>query len=178
MTNGNDLVILGSSNGRMCRFNENEVRIMGRTAAGVKGIELVDATCIGASICSEDDEIIIVTKNGYGKKTSISEYRQTKRGSKGVKAMSISDKNGDIASFKIYKPNTDLVLITDLGMVMRMSTDQISTLGRVTQGTRLMKIKDNSVIATVSLVDTDKEENEDINTEENTIENNTEPVDK
>lgn len=76
--------------------------------------------------------------------------------------MSISDKNGDIASFKIYRPDTDLVLITDAGMVMRMSTDQISTLGRVTQGTRLMKLKDNSVIATVSLVDKEKEDSEEV----------------
>ena len=136
MTHGNDLVLLGSSNGRMCKFNEKEVRIMGRTASGVKGIELIDSTCIGAEIANEDSEIIMVTKNGYGKKTAVNEYRQTKRGSKGVKAMSISDKNGDIASFKIYRPDTDLVLITDAGMVMRMSTDQISTLGRVTQVTR------------------------------------------
>ena len=174
MTHGNDLVLLGSSNGRMCKFNEQEVRIMGRTASGVKGIELIDSTCIGAEIANEDSEIIMVTKNGYGKKTSVNEYRQTKRGSKGVKAMSISDKNGDIASFKIYRPDTDLVLITDAGMVMRMSTDQISTLGRVTQGTRLMKLKDNHVIATVSLVDKEKEEtieNHDNNIETNSNEN-------
>ena len=170
MTHGNDLVLLGSSNGRMCKFNEQEVRIMGRTASGVKGIELIDSTCIGAEIANEDSEIIMVTKNGYGKKTSVNEYRQTKRGSKGVKAMSISDKNGDIASFKIYRPDTDLVLITDAGMVMRMSTDQISTLGRVTQGTRLMKLKDNHVIATVSLVDKEKEEN--IENQDNNIETN------
>ena len=174
MTHGNDLVLLGSSNGRMCKFNEQEVRIMGRTASGVKGIELIDSTCIGAEIANEDSEIIMVTKNGYGKKTSVNEYRQTKRGSKGVKAMSISDKNGDIASFKIYRPDTDLVLITDAGMVMRMSTDQISTLGRVTQGTRLMKLKDNHVIATVSLVDKEKEEtieNQDDNIKTNSNEN-------
>ena len=170
MTSGNDLVLLGSSNGRMCKFNEQEVRIMGRTAAGVKGIELVDAACIGAEIANEDSDIIMVTKNGYGKKTKVSEYRQTKRGSKGVKAMSISDKNGDIASFKIYRPDTDLVLITDVGMVMRMSTDQISSLGRVTQGTRLMKLKENNVIATVSLVDREKDSNDE-NLIEETSEN-------
>ena len=170
MTSGNDLVLLGSSNGRMCKFNEQEVRIMGRTAAGVKGIELVDEACIGAEIANEDSDIIMVTKNGYGKKTKVSEYRQTKRGSKGVKAMSISDKNGDIASFKIYRPDTDLVLITDVGMVMRMSTDQISSLGRVTQGTRLMKLKENNVIATVSLVDREKDSNDE-NPIEETSEN-------
>ena len=92
----------------------------------------------------------------YGKKTIISEFRKTKRGSKGVKALNVSEKNGYIASFKIYRPDTDLVIITNAGMVMRMSTDQISTLGRVTQGTRLMKLKDDSLVATVSLVDKEK----------------------
>ena len=159
-TSGNDYVLLGSSGGRMVKFNESEVRIMGRTAAGVKGIELGEMSCIGAEIASEDDEVIIVTEKGYGKKTSVSEYRETKRGSKGVKALSVSEKNGYIASFKIYRPDTDLVIITNAGMVMRMSTDQISTLGRVTQGTRLMKLKDDSLVATVSLVDKEKEDNE------------------
>ena len=177
MTHGNDLVLLGSSNGRMCKFNEQEVRIMGRTASGVKGIELIDSTCIGAEIANEDSEIIMVTKNGYGKKTAVNEYRQTKRGSKGVKAMSISDKNGDIASFKIYRPDTDLVLITDAGMVMRMSTDQISTLGRVTQGTRLMKLKDDSVIATVSLVDKEKNEDNEVDVDNSEEKKDNEIVD-
>ena len=177
MTHGNDLVLLGSSNGRMCKFNEKEVRIMGRTASGVKGIELIDSTCIGAEIANEDSEIIMVTKNGYGKKTAVNEYRQTKRGSKGVKAMSISDKNGDIASFKIYRPDTDLVLITDAGMVMRMSTDQISTLGRVTQGTRLMKLKDDSVIATVSLVDKEKNEDNEVDVDNSEEKKDNEIVD-
>ena len=158
-TSGNDYILLGSSGGRMVKFKEDGIRIMGRTAAGVKGIDLGDLKCIGAEVASENDEIIIVTEKGYGKKTSVSEYRETKRGSKGVKALNISDKNGYIAAFKIYKPDTDLVMITNAGMVMRMSTDQISTLGRVTQGTRLMKLKDDSLVATVSLVDKEKEDN-------------------
>ena len=157
-TTGNDFVLLGSSNGRMVKFNENDVRIMGRTASGVKGIELDDSTCIGAEIASEDDVVIIVTKKGYGKQTIVRDYRETKRGSKGVKALSITEKNGDIAAFKIARPDTDIVIITDAGMVMRMPLDQISVLGRVTQGVRLINLKDDHTVATISLVDKEKEE--------------------
>ena len=157
-TTGNDFVLLGSSNGRMVKFNENDVRIMGRTASGVKGIELDDSTCIGAEIASEDDIFIIVTKKGYGKQTTVRDYRETKRGSKGVKALSITEKNGDIASFKIARPDTDIVIITDAGMVMRMPLDQISVLGRVTQGVRLINLKEEHTVATISLVDKEKEE--------------------
>ena len=166
-TTGNDFVLLGSSNGRMVKFNENDVRIMGRTASGVKGIELDDSSCIGAEIASEDDVVIIVTKKGYGKQTTVRDYRETKRGSKGVKALSITDKNGDIAAFKIARPDTDIVIITDAGMVMRMPLDQISVLGRVTQGVRLINLKDDHTVATISLVDKEKEEE----TTENVVEN-------
>ncbi len=180
-TTGNDLVLLGSSNGRMVKFNENDVRIMGRTASGVKGIELDDSSCIGAEIASEDDVVLIVTKKGYGKQTVVRDYRETKRGSKGVKALSITDKNGDIAAFKIARPDTDIVIITDAGMVMRMPLDQISVLGRVTQGVRLINLKDDHSVATVSLVDKEKEEEsvvegeqpiENIEVQETNVENN------
>ena len=157
-TTGNDFVLLGSSNGRMVKFNENDVRIMGRTASGVKGIELDDSSCIGAEIASEDDVVLIVTKKGYGKQTVVRDYRETKRGSKGVKALSITEKNGDIAAFKIARPDADIVIITDAGMVMRMPLDQISVLGRVTQGVRLINLKDEHTVATISLVDKEKEE--------------------
>ena len=161
-TTGNNFVLLGSSNGRMVKFNENDVRIMGRTASGVKGIELDNASCIGAEIASDDDNIIIVTVKGYGKQTNVREYRETKRGSKGVKALSITEKNGDIASFKIAKPDTDLVIITDAGMVMRMGTENINTLGRVTQGVRLIRLKDDNNVATICLVDKEKEEDSEV----------------
>ena len=157
-TNGNDFVMLASSTGRMCKFNENEVRIMGRTASGVKGIELDNSSCIGAEIVSEDDVVLIVTKKGYGKQTSVREYRETKRGSKGVKGLSITEKNGDIAAFKLSRPDADIVIITDAGMVMRMALDQINVLGRVTQGVRLINLKDGHTVATLSLVDKEKEE--------------------
>lgn len=157
-TTGSNFVLLCSSNGRMVKFNEKDVRIMGRTASGVKGIELDESSCIGAEITSDDDVVLIVTKKGYGKQTSVREFRETKRGSKGVKALNVTDKNGDIAAFKITRENADIVIITDAGMVMRMPLDQISVLGRVTQGVRLINLKDNHSVATISLVDQEKDE--------------------
>ena len=171
-TNGDDYVMLASSTGRMCKFNENEVRIMGRTASGVKGIELDDSSCIGAEIVSEDDVVLIVTKKGYGKQTNVREYRETKRGSKGVKGLSITDKNGDIAAFKLSRPDADIVIITDAGMVMRMALDQINVLGRVTQGVRLINLKDGHTVATLSLVDKEKEEELSTINENNIVDNN------
>lgn len=176
-TTGSNFVLLCSSNGRMVKFNEKDVRIMGRTASGVKGIELDESSCIGAEITSDDDVVLIVTKKGYGKQTSVREFRETKRGSKGVKALNVTDKNGDIAAFKITRENADIVIITDAGMVMRMPLDQISVLGRVTQGVRLINLKDNHSVATISLVDQEKEESsspdEVINSESSeVVENN------
>ena len=131
---------------------------MGRSASGVKGIELDGSACIGAEIASDDDIVLIVTKKGYGKQTSVREYRETRRGSKGVKALSVTEKNGEIASFKIAREDADIVIITDAGMVMRMPLGQISVLGRVTQGVRLINLKDDHTVATISLVDKEKEE--------------------
>ncbi len=166
-TTGNDLVLLGSDSGRMVKFNEDEIRVMGRTASGVRGISLDGSKCICSEIVKEDDTILLVTEKGYGKQTKVSEYRQTRRGSKGVKAMNITDKNGSLVSVKIVQDNQELVIMTNSGMTMRMPLDQISLLGRVTQGLRLINLKDNQKVSTISLVE--KEEvsestEEEINT--------------
>ena len=158
-TTGSDMILLGSSAGRMVKFNEEEVRIMGRTASGVRGINLGNSSCIGAEITSDDDVVLIVTEKGYGKQTNVREYRTTKRGSKGVKALNITEKNGPIAAFKVVKDNQDLVLMTDAGMIIRMPLNQVSVLGRVTQGIRLINLKDNNKVATISLIS--EEENTD-----------------
>ena len=163
-TNGNNEVIIGASNGRMVRFVENEVRIMGRSASGVKGIELDGAKVIGAEIINPDEEVMVVTENGYGKKTPISEYRLTHRGSKGVKALNVTEKNGPLIALLSVSDLNDLVIITDSGVVMRMSLEQVSTLGRATQGVRLIRLKDDQKVATVSLVMKD-DENEEENVE-------------
>lgn len=170
-TTGNDLVLLGSDNGRMVKFNEDEIRVMGRTASGVRGISLDGSKCICSEIVKEDDTILLVTEKGYGKQTKVSEYRQTRRGSKGVKAMNITDKNGSLVSVKIVQDNQELVIMTNSGMTMRMPLDQISLLGRVTQGLRLINLKDNQKVSTISLVE--KEEvSESIDEELNTLSEN------
>ena len=159
-TTGNDLVLLGSDSGRMVKFNEDEIRVMGRTASGVRGISLDGSKCICSEIVKEHDTILLVTEKGYGKQTKVSEYRQTRRGSKGVKAMNITEKNGNLVSVKIVYEGKELVIMTNSGMTMRMPLEQISLLGRVTQGLRLINLKDNQKVSTISLVD--KEEEPDI----------------
>ena len=157
-TTGNDLVLLGSEAGRMVKFNEDEIRVMGRTASGVRGISLDGSKCICSEIVKEEDTILLVTEKGYGKQTKVSEYRQTRRGSKGVKAMNITEKNGNLVSVKIVHEGKELVIMTNSGMTMRMPLDQISVLGRVTQGLRLINLKDNQKVSTISLVDKPEEE--------------------
>ena len=165
-TTGNDLVLLGSDRGRMVKFNEDEIRVMGRTASGVRGISLDGSKCICSEIVKEDDTILLVTEKGYGKQTKVSEYRQTRRGSKGVKAMNITEKNGNLVSVKIVHEGKELVIMTNSGMTMRMPLDQISVLGRVTQGLRLINLKDNQKVSTISLVDKPEEETSEENIEQ------------
>ena len=156
-TTGDDMILMGSNDGRMVKFNENEIRVMGRTASGVRGINLGNSECIGAEVTTEDDKILIVSKKGYGKQTNVCEYRATKRGSKGVKALNITDKNGKLATFKIVNEDKDVIIVTDTGMIIRMPLDQISTLGRVTQGVKLINLKDNQQVSTMSLIDKNEE---------------------
>lgn len=91
-TDGNKEILIGSSNGRMIRFDENEIRVMDRTASGVRGIDVGDGVCVGCEIADKDEQVLVVTENGYGKKTNVEEYRITHRGSKGVKALNITEK--------------------------------------------------------------------------------------
>lgn len=164
-TSGKDLILLGSSAGRMVKFDESELRVMGRTATGVRGISLGESDCVGAEIATEDDKILIVTVKGYGKQTNVCEYRATKRGSKGVKALNVTDKNGNISSFKVVRENQDVIIITDTGMLIRMPLSQISVLGRVTQGVRLIHLKDNQTVSTISMVDHEEHDVENIDEE-------------
>ena len=152
-------VLIASTNGRMIRFNEEEIRIMGRTASGVKGITVGDGKCVGCEIANEGQQILVVTEKGYGKRTSIEEYRMTHRGSKGVKALNITDKNGNIVSFKVVEGNEDLVIITDNGIIIRLPLEQVSTTGRVAQGVKLINLKENQKVSTVTLMEKESEHN-------------------
>ncbi len=173
-TYGSNLIVLGSESGRMVVFNEKEARLMGRTAGGVRGIKLDGSKCIGAEVAEENDNVLIITQKGYGKKTLLSEYRQTKRGSKGVKALNITDKNGQIASFKVVTDELDLIVITNSGMIIRLPISQISQLGRVTQGVRIINLKDDQFVSTASVVEKeiDEEITEEILDTNIVIENN------
>ena len=160
-TSGLDQVVIGASNGRMVRFDESEVRVMGRSSSGVKAIDFNDSVVVGAEVITDSDEILIVTENGYGKRTEISQYRLTHRGSKGVKALNITDKNGNMVALKKMISNSDLMIITDIGIVIRISADQVSKLNRNTQGVRLINLKENQKVSTMALVEKIELENEE-----------------
>ena len=161
-TSGNDMVLIGSSEGRMVKFTEDEIRDMGRTASGVKGIDLEDdAIVVSAEVVSNDDNILLVTENGYGKQTKVADFRQTRRGSKGVKALNITDKNGKIADFKVIGDANDVIIVTNSGMIMRMPISQISVLGRITQGVRLINLKDGQKVSTITLIKSTEQNEEE-----------------
>ncbi|MBP5678483.1 MAG: DNA gyrase subunit A, partial [Bacilli bacterium] len=161
-TCGKNEIVIGASNGRMVRFDENEIRSMGRSSSGVKGIELDGAIVVGADAVTPGEMVLIVTANGYGKKSYIDEYRLTHRGSKGVKAYNVTDKNGTLVSLKCFAPeeDLDLIMMTDSGMIIKLPLEQVSTLKRATQGVRLMNLKDEQKLSTVALVEKEKEEDE------------------
>ena len=175
-TTGENKVLLGSTNGRMVLFDESEIRVMGRTASGVRGINMPDGECICADVCDMDTNLLIVTKKGYGKRTFVQEFRETRRGSKGVKALNITEKNGDIASFNIIDDEKDIVIITDSGMVIRLDSTTISQLGRNAQGVRLINLKDNQIVSSISIVEKIMEEtgNKENLTVDNSITDNIE----
>ena len=156
-TIGNNEILMASSNGRMVRFNEDSIRIMGRSASGVKGINLGDGYLVGMEIANEDEDVLVVTENGYGKKTPLQEYRLTNRGGKGVKTLHITDKNGSIVAFKTVTNNVDLIIITNTGMIIRLSVDNISKMSRVTQGVRLINLKEEQSVSSVAIIEKENE---------------------
>ncbi|MCI8346373.1 MAG: DNA gyrase subunit A [Bacilli bacterium] len=161
-TNGENQIVIGASNGRMVRFIETEIRSMGRNTSGVRGIDLPEQDyVVGSEVVNENQLVLIVTENGYGKQTIIEEYRLTHRGSKGVKALNITDKNGMMVSLKCIDKieENDIMIITDSGIIMRMPLEQISVLKRATQGVRLINLKDNQKVSTIALVEKELEEN-------------------
>lgn len=177
-TNGDNEILIASSNGRMIRFNENEIRIMGRSAAGVRGIDVGDGIAVGCEIAEPGEEILVVTEKGYGKKTKLEEYRMTHRGSKGVKALNVTEKNGNIVAFKTIHNEEDVMIVTNSGIIIRMSSLQISTTGRVAQGVKLINLKGDQKVSTVETIEKEEIEediqNENLSTNEATKENNTE----
>lgn len=172
LTDGSKEIIIGTKNGQLIRFPETDVRSMGRTATGVKGITLdTDDEVVGMEVLEENSEILMVTKKGYGKRTPEMEYRVQGRGGKGIKTGNITDKNGTIVAVKVVTGEEDIMLITTGGVLIRMAVGDISTMGRNTQGVRLIRINDSEgeYVATVAKVEKEEEKLEEALAEEEEI---------
>jgi DNA gyrase subunit A len=158
-TSGSDEIIIAGSNGKAVRFNEGDVRPMGRNAAGVKGFNADGSDVVGMATDKEGMYILSVTKNGYGKKTTLTEYRLTNRGAKGVKTINITDKNGPLVVVKAVVGDEDLLMVTDTGTIIRISLDNVGVYGRDTQGVRMISVNEGVSLSMAAVVD--KEINED-----------------
>ncbi|MEK5478844.1 DNA gyrase subunit A [Paenibacillus sp. FSL R5-0407] len=162
LTDGNQEVIMGTAQGMSIRFPESDVRSMGRAATGVKGITLdPDDQLIGMDVIVPEQDILIVTTKGYGKRTPASEYRIQSRGGKGIKTINVTDKNGPVVGLKVVKDEEDLMIITASGTLIRTSMEGISTMGRNTQGVKLINIREDDSVATVCRSDKTEEEPEE-----------------
>lgn len=165
LTDGHQELIIGTKHGMSIRFPENDVRLMGRTAAGVRGISLAgDDHVVGMDIIEEDHDVLIVTEKGYGKRTPIDEYRIQNRGGKGIKTCNITERNGNLVALKVVGNNHDIMIITVSGVIIRTQVEGISTTGRNTQGVTLIRVNEGEEVATVARVDIN--EDEDIESEE------------
>ncbi len=162
LTDGNQELIMGTAQGMSIRFPESDVRSMGRAATGVKGITLdSDDELIGMDVIVPDQDILIVTTKGYGKRTPASEYRIQGRGGKGIKTINVTEKNGPVVGLKVVKDDEDLMIITSSGTLIRTSMEGISTMGRNTQGVKLINIREDDSVATVCRSDKTEEEPEE-----------------
>jgi DNA gyrase subunit A len=172
LTNGEQEIITGTKKGQAIRFNEQDVRQMGRTAAGVKGIQLTNGDeVVGMDILHPDQDVLIVTEEGFGKRTPVEEYRQQTRGGKGIKTCNITERNGELVSLKVVAEDHDLMVITTNGVLIRMHVAEISQTGRNTQGVRLIRVGDGEFVSTVARVNISDEEDE----EEELLEEGSEP---
>ena len=157
-TSGEANIILACTNGKTVRFPENDVRPSGRGAMGVRGMNVDGGEIIGMATSEEGRNVLTVTSNGYGKTSPIEEYRLTSRGTKGVKAMNITDKTGKLVCLKAVHGDEDCMIMTDDGIVIRISLSQVRNLGRNSQGVKFIRVADGSSVSTVAIVDPDSEE--------------------
>ena len=165
LTNGNSQILVSVKSGKCIRFEESKTRPMGRNASGVRGVRLKDDTdeVIGMiSVNDMDSDILVVSENGYGKRSKLEDYRITNRGGKGVKTISITEKTGSLVSLKNVSDGDDLMIINKSGIAIRMEVNSLRVMGRATQGVKLINIKDNDSIAAVAKVVLDDQEVTDI----------------
>ncbi|MBQ4160375.1 MAG: DNA gyrase subunit A [Clostridia bacterium] len=162
LTDGTKEIIVGTANGMAIRFTEEDARVMGRTAHGVRAIRLVgDDKVVGVCIADENAKLLVVSEYGYGKKTDFDEYKCQNRGGKGVLTYRITEQTGKLAGIKSVTDETDIMLITDAGVIIRMHTGEISTYSRVTKGVRLMRLNDDVKIVSLAAADREEDEEED-----------------
>ena len=173
MTNGQSEILLAGRKGRCCRFDESDARALGRTASGVRGINIdEDDEVVGMVVYDPTAEdasshsVLVVSEHGYGKRSDFDEYRKTSRGGKGVKTLNITEKTGDLVALKNVTDDNDLMIINRSGLTIRMAVSGIKVAGRATQGVKLINIKDGDSIAAVSVVNKSEEEQPQQNTEE------------
>ena len=170
MTTGASEIVMALRSGRAIRFNESTVRPMGRTATGVRGITLANAKdeVVGMiSINNPEVTVLVVSENGYGKRTDIDDYRITNRGGKGVKTINVTEKTGELVAIKDVTDNDDLMIINKSGIVIRIGLSDLRVMGRATQGVRLITFKGNDSIASITKVEHEEEIDEDLESVEN-----------
>lgn len=161
LTDGTAEIFIGSSNGKLVRFDEEQVRIMGRTASGVRGINLEnDNKVVGVATSLEGDMILVISEKGYGKLSDVSEYRKSNRGAKGVKTMNITDKNGALIDLRAVFGDEDAIVSTTSGILIRISLDQVSKVGRNSIGVRIIKVDEGYSVSSLSIVNKNDEEDE------------------
>jgi len=168
LTTGDSFIMLAAKSGKAIRFHENATRPMGRNATGVRGIRIEDADEVIGMICVNDPEsnVLVVSENGYGKRSNLEDYRITNRGGKGVKTISITEKTGELIAIKNVTDENDLMIIKKSGVAIRLGVEKMRVMGRATQGVRLITLKSNDFIAAVAQVNKDEEEEEEELSEE------------
>jgi len=176
LTSGSSEIVMALKSGRAIRFNESTVRPMGRTATGVRGITLDGENDEVVGMISIDDPettVLVVSENGYGKRTDIDDYRVTNRGGKGVKTLNITEKTGNLVAIKGVTDKDDLMIINKSGIIIRIAMSELRTMGRATQGVRLITLKENDAIASVAKIEHDEEEENGLDTNGTTDETGT-----
>ncbi len=172
LTNGENDIFIGTNHGKMIRFNEKDVRPLGRTSRGVRAITLEEGdSVVGMGIQKDDTKILVVSEKGYGKRTNLTEYKTQTRGGKGTTSYKISEQTGNVAGFDLTTPDDDLILITSEGIIIRLSCDEINTLSRVTKGVRLMRLSDDVKIVSMATVPREEEIDAENGSGENVSEN-------
>lgn len=174
LTDGDKVIFIGTHKGYAVTFRESDVRPMGRTAAGVRGIKLRDEDyVVGSSIVEAGEEVLTISEKGYGKRTSVEEYPIKGRGGKGIKTANVTEKNGPIAGVTSVNGDEDIMLITDKGVMIRFSVDTVSQTGRATLGVRLIKVDDDSIVSTMAKIEeADEDEDSATDEQEQTSDNN------